>query len=599
MEANWLEMKQIRKRRIADAVWVPLHAVETIRTEGQYGYPGYLDEFFGLGSVAVSLTARDAAKTLSWHEIGIIHDQRIWATKEFYKPAEVYQYNETASLGIELAMIQSLGRAEPAQWHLNQDLVFALGLLRDGDCWVRPSEDYVIVARLRRDAKGEPVAVEIKNEYLRDYLCARGCLLKISWYRARKMIVADPEETGSLKQQQDEMGGERFELRIYPVLEGGGVEGTFEVLHVARTDVDEEEDVPVPGPETNDNVEVKSWRGERKGKTYLMVEGELWRDEEIEPAACSPRVRRDPMPTGISYIVDAQGAKMTSEELDDQDKARWLWFKPSVILELLKHKGTRFDWYTQETGGIGCGPSSLTHFGLNAEGLITVYAYEIAKLDLWQQRIWSGYNVAPEGRVSQELLSAQIRGAPADTKAPERVFGELLSRLDPLFVAATGSPLFRLNAGTGKQHSTVHRFRALEQGGIFALAKDIMRLLADRIDIVPLQKVAPPPPHEKWGSLKSLEKYLATIVAPEEAREITGPLFGAYELRLADAHLAANDLAGSFKLAGIDPQTPSIAQGFSLINNVTRAIWKAGDTVHKYVLNRRKTAELAGSTNDK
>ena len=126
-----------------------------------------------------------------------------------------------------------------------------------------------------------------------------------------------------------------------------------------------------------------------------------------------------------------------------------------------------------------------------------------------------------------------------------------------------------------------------------------MRLFADRIDIAPLQKIAPPPAKEKWGSLKSLEKYLATIVAPEEAREIMGPLFGAYELRLADAHLAGSDLDGSFKLVEIDPKAPPLAQGFSLINNITRAIWRAGDTVHKYVLNRRNTAEPAGGTNEK
>ncbi len=86
MQADWIEMKQIRKRRIADAVWIPLRAVETIREEGRYGYPGYLHEFFGLGSVAVSLTQRDEAKTLSWSDIGIMHDQGIWATNEFYKP---------------------------------------------------------------------------------------------------------------------------------------------------------------------------------------------------------------------------------------------------------------------------------------------------------------------------------------------------------------------------------------------------------------------------------------------------------------------------------------------------------------------------------
>jgi hypothetical protein len=282
---------------------------------------------------------------------------------------------------------------------------------------------------------------------------------------------------------------------------------------------------------------------------------------------------------------------MTSEELDDEDNARWLWFKPSVIPELLRHRGTEFEWYTRDTGGVSCGPGSLTHFGLNGAGLITVYAYDIAKLDLWQQRVWSEHNVAPEGGVSTELLSAQMRTAVAHTDAPEKVLDELLGKLDPLFIAATGSPLFRSHTGTEKLRAAISRFRALEPGGLFALAKDIMRLIAGRIDTDPLQKIAPPPTKEKWGSLKSLEKYLATLVPAEHARKVMGPLFGVYELRLADAHLAAEDLKKAFELADVDPEASSLDQGYSLITNVARAIWSAGDIVHRHVRRRQQAAE--------
>lgn len=352
----------------------------------------------------------------------------------------------------------------------------------------------------------------------------------------------------------------------------------------------------MPGPETNDNVESTSWQGERKGKSYFRIQGELWRDEEIEPAARSPRVRRDLVSTGISYVVDASGGTMTSEELNDQDKARWLWFKPSVVSELLKHRGSGFRWYTRETGGVSCGPGSPTHFGLNAAGLITVYAYDVAKLDVWQQRVWSGHNVAPEGGVSKELISAQMRAVVAETKAPEQIFEKLLAELDPLFVAATGSPLFRAHTGMEKLQASINRFRALEHDGLFALAKDIMRLFADRIDVDPLQKFASPPPREKWGSLKSLEKYLATLIPAGDARKVMGPLFGVYELRLADAHLAANDLKNSFELARIDQHASQLDQGCSLIDSVAYALWTVGEIVYRNVSGRQETSEAAVPT---
>ena len=67
----------------------------------------------------------------------------------------------------------------------------ALGLLREADEWLRPSEDYCIVARLRRDPDGHPTACEIKNEFLRDYLTAREMALRLTFYRKREVIVKD------------------------------------------------------------------------------------------------------------------------------------------------------------------------------------------------------------------------------------------------------------------------------------------------------------------------------------------------------------------------------------------------------------------------
>jgi hypothetical protein len=89
---------------------------------------------------------------------------------------------------------------------------------------------------------------------------------------------------------------------------------------------------------------------------------------------------------------------------------------------------------------------------------------------------------------------------------------------------------------------------------------------------MPLQKVVPPPKGEKWGSIKSLEKYLATLVSPEEARAIMGPLAGAYDLRLADAHLPAEELTKAYELLRIDPKAPPLDQGFWLAVAVVEAL---------------------------
>jgi hypothetical protein len=137
-------------------------------------------------------------------------------------------------------------------------------------------------------------------------------------------------------------------------------------------------------------------------------------------------------------------------------------------------------------------------------------------------------------------------------------------------------PLFRAHPETTKLVKSISRFRALEPDGLFALAKDLMRIVADRIDHDSLQKVAPPPKGEKWGSLKSLEKYLGTIISVGDARKVMGPLAGAYDLRLADAHLAKADLNQAYELVQVDPNAKPLEQEFWLIAAVVSALMEIG-----------------------
>ena len=73
--------------------------------------------------------------------------------------------------------------------------------------------------------------------------------------------------------------------------------------------------------------------------------------------------------------------------------------------------------------------------------------------------------------------------------------------------------------------------------------------------------------------MKSLENYLATRVSAEEARAASlGAFAGAYDLRLADAHMPKAELADAFKLAHVDPDAPPLAQGFQLLASVVQAL---------------------------
>lgn len=147
---------------------------------------------------------------------------------------------------------------------------------------------------------------------------------------------------------------------------------------------------------------------ERRGDKAYRAEGELWREEWIEPADRSVKVRGDRASEEYFYSVGAAGERLPASALNNEDVGRYLWFRPSVIEALLEHRGSALQWYTRQTGQVRCSPDYRTHFGINRQGFVNVYAYDVAKLPQWQQRIWSGHNATPEGPVSSELLDSQM-----------------------------------------------------------------------------------------------------------------------------------------------------------------------------------------------
>jgi hypothetical protein len=151
--------------------------------------------------------------------------------------------------------------------------------------------------------------------------------------------------------------------------------------------------------------------------------------------------------------------------------------------------------------------------------------------------------------------------------------------LDALFRTWIGAPLFKQHEATLQVLKTVHRFRALEQSGLLSFAKDLARLIADRIDIGALRAVCSPPKGQTWGSLKSLEKALATIMPPDQARSLLTPLVGIYELRLGDAHLPSGTIEDAFAMIGIDRSKSLVDQGFQMLGRTADALFAIGASV--------------------
>jgi len=172
-----------------------------------------------------------------------------------------------------------------------------------------------------------------------------------------------------------------------------------------------------------------------------------------------------------------------------------------------------------------------------------------------------------------------MRASPARSKAPETNSFEAIETLDDAFRNWTGSPLFREHHAAAEIANNVHRFRAVDTDGVLGLAKDVTRLVVDRIDIALLRMIVAPPKGDNWGSIKSLEKVLATLVDHPEVRSMLSPLVGVYELRIGSAHLPSSKIAEAFALVGINPDNTPYDQALALLEATAETLLKCASVV--------------------
>lgn len=576
MDKDWILLTKETRRTFSSSTWVPLRASGTDK-KGDVKEIGFVSDVFACGTAAFPPEHRDVADKLSWSDIGIGHNVAPYAYEGGgYLSIEQYQRNDKDPIGVNLVFEHPQPVVGGRLWILNPDLVIALRLIKEGTNWVRPEENFIIVAREVLDEKGTHRLIEIKREFLIDYLAARNLSLRISYYRQRVENVAEIEGStyAGLASHQVQRDDGRFELLIRSLEDVFG--GSWALMRAWRTDVDEEEDAPVMGPESNDNTDYESSQGYRGGYEGVQVEGEFWRDEWIEHQGQSVRVRGDVDNNLPQFIVETDGKRMSSAYLNNEDVGRWLWFRTNVVSELLSLRGFTLEWYTAETGSIRSTSGIGIHFGINSSELITVYAYDIARLAAWEQHVWAAHNVVPDGKVSSELLSSQVRAQPATTHAVEELLFKSMRMLEQGFRERLNVTLFTRDINDAEVMQHISRFASKDQASLLRLAKELVRVFSERLDVSALRKLSTHAKKDELGSNKLLEDVLAQKVGVDKAREIFGVIAGTYDMRIGDAHPTSSKIGDALKLAGVEDSQSFLKQGEQLISNFGQAVWWIG-----------------------
>lgn len=585
LSKEWFELRDHRRRLYSRAVWVPVYGTIHPLELGRYPEVGHVDEVLAVGSAVVFNDKREKAEELDWHYWSLDNTVPYLGGDGQYFEAESFYDDPDGRLGLRLVLTHYLNSDHPRQVYINQDFVLAYGLLEERGYWVRPNEGYEQVVRLTRKEDGTIEFVEIRAEYLKDYLAARNGALRLYYYRQRRAILKNdpkfdwPEDFSLVSDTNDQL-----EVRCNEIDASGDFPGTTWALFKAwRTDVDPEEEVPDFAGNDDEATETETTKGVRgDGGGRFLVTGEMWRGEWIEPAEKSYRVGYGEPDEALMVQLDGGGGRVDLKTLNREEVGKYLWFKPEVINDLLSRRGATMQWYTHDTGGVSPSPDWLLHFGVNKLGLINAYAYDVARRPLWERRIWVAHNCRPDGGVSAELMETQMACKPASTKSPEFMIHHALGWIDQVFQEKFKIAFFREHHEVEELSSKIHRFRAIDESSLRSLAKDLVKISIERINKKSLIDALGEGKSDQ-GTLKLLQRLLAKHTDQDYAYARMSPLFGAYDLRGADAHLSSSDVNECYASAGVDRSVPLTKQAEQLIQNVADAFGTTGTELRRHV----------------
>ena len=589
---EWFEMRGTRNHPMSVNSWVTIKSIQTFPHEGCLLEEGHPQEIKNVGSVMFPITNHEMVFKFGWDNEA--HSCRfngeIYGSKINYPSIELQEkikdahylpcgyYYRDGLLGYGMVIEQHVNSQENPVWHLHQDFVVALNLIREGDKWFRPEEGYIEVARLKRNCKGKSEFLEVRKEHLLDYLSAREMNLYLYVFRSRRQLANDYSHInwGLEKEyiKEDNMGRWAGRIITMPPCELFPKNTTKE-HSISSEDVNEGE--KVPGPESKSARDQTSNMKTADNLIYMII-GDLWFTEVIEAGNRSERVLGEES-ASVSFIIDSEGRTETIEFL--KESFAWLHFRPEVINVILGRRGASISWLTSYTGGVSLAPGHSVRFGVNNASHINVLAKDIARLPVWQLRVWFGSNITPEEEVSSELFASQFGANLVDTIAPEVLFRNAYKNINRTSSEVLQKPLFPKHEYCDELFDKCHRFRAIERSGLYELAKDLYRLTFENVDQSALSVVVGFQKEYEQKSIRHLQKVLEICRDTREAEKIAGSLKALNKLRQAGAHMPSSNIERWIREAGIIKTGNPINEAYQLLQHFAETLNKISELLRE------------------
>jgi hypothetical protein len=232
---DWFRFVKELRRRYSTSTWVPLRA-SVERTVGNVTDIGYVSDGIFVGTAAFSSINREVGDQTGWSEIGIGSSPAPYAFNNGkYKLASEYQYHEGETVGYNLVFDSSNWNPEISSWIIDPDLILALKLVKEGNNWVCPKENFVDVIREEHESRNFRF-ISIRREWLLDYLSARCLNLRLSTYcqRVENFNAIDSSPFKKIENIEDTCEEARCSLRVNPINSVFG--GKVAVFQMGHTD---------------------------------------------------------------------------------------------------------------------------------------------------------------------------------------------------------------------------------------------------------------------------------------------------------------------------------------------------------------------------
>lgn len=355
-------------------------------------------------------------------------------------------------------------------------------------------------------------SLEVKAEFLKDYLKQRGCALVLAYFQSRD--VRETQEDISLPDDDRE---------DFTVLGGNAVRGVrrnqpgYELHWFCPIRAD---GIPY-GREERLQEDRENLKFETK-QSYRFSKEEAVNEEGFQEAGYRrPAIGAEDLEEAISFFG-------------------WTYFEPEV-LEKYKNdsRGSVSEWSRQGLQVNWLDKMKLRAYR-NDEDLILIIVDDLAKIPDEELSHWYHYNTSPAGEIPEEMITNYIEADWVDSESPSDAVINAVTELNEAFEAKYGVRLYR-ETGDEIDADRMLSLPRNEKHELLNVMSEAHQVIVENLDRGNLESQLPDNVlSDVEGKKSALFEFVRYLSDTSTAAEILNPINAVHDFRKEDSHMTVS-----------------------------------------------------------